>query len=67
MAVRQTGELFSIAIEELDTEARAVNSVDVLARQGQVGGEVNLAPLGFLAGIVRDHDDCPDGTHEADS
>ena len=66
LAVGQTGEMFSIAVEELDTEARAVNPVDVLAREGQVGGEVNLAHLGLLVGIVIDHDDCADGTHEAD-
>ena len=66
MAVRQTGELFPITVEELDSEARAVNPVEVLAREGQVGGEVNLAHLGLLVGIVIDHDDCADGTHEAD-
>lgn len=66
MAVRQTGELFPITVEELDSEARAVNPVDVLAREGQVGGEVNLAHLGLLVGIVIDRDDCADGTLEAD-
>lgn len=52
MAVRQTGELFSITVEELDSEARAVNPVDVLAREGQVGGEVNLAHLGLLEHVL---------------
>lgn len=66
MAVRQTRELFPITVEELDSEARAVNPVDVLAREGQVGGEVNLAHLGLLVGIVIDRDDCVDGTLEAD-
>ncbi len=40
--------------------------LDILAREGQVGGEVNLARLGLLVGIVIDHDDCADGTREAD-
>ena len=52
MAVGQTGELFSIAVEELDSEAQAVNPVDVLAREGQVGGEVNLAHLGLLEHVL---------------
>lgn len=66
LAVGQTGEMFSIAVEELDSEVRAVNPVYVLAREGQVGGEVNLAHLGLLVGIVVNGDDHANDALEAD-
>ena len=66
LAVGQAGELLPVAVQELDTEAGAVNPVDVLAREGQVGGEEDLSGLRLLVRVVVNGDDHTDGTLEAD-
>ena len=49
-----------------DTEAGAVNEIDLLACEGEIGGEEHLSRLGLLFGVVINGDDHADDTLEAD-